>query len=78
MFSENRAKFQRILIAQLKHSARRRQSHDHFDYKARVISWWFCVNIFWNAMHLAQNVDHKSRIQEFRHLAFHSKIYIAS
>ena len=27
-------------------------------FRARIISWRFCVNIFWNAMYLAQKLDH--------------------
>ena len=26
-------------------------------YRARIISWRFCVNLFWNAMHLTQKGD---------------------
>ena len=28
------------------------------NYRARIISWQFSVKVFWNAMHLAQKVDH--------------------
>ena len=46
------------------------------DHRARIISWRFSVNIFWNAMHLAQKVDHESWIQEVQHLPLERKIYI--
>ena len=41
-----------------------------------IISWWLCVNIFWNVMHLAQKGDHKSWIQEVQHLPLEPKIYL--
>ena len=41
-----------------------------------VISWRFSVNIFWNAMHLAQKVDHQSWILRVQNLPFEPKIYI--
>ena len=43
-------------------------------YRAQIISWQFCVNIFWNAIHLAQKVDHQSWIEEVQHLPFKAKI----
>ena len=33
------------------------QSQIYYYYRARIMSWQFCVNIFWNAMVLAQKVD---------------------
>ena len=46
-------------------------------YRARIISWPLSVNIFWNAMHLAQKVDHYSWIQGVQHLAHEPKeVYI--
>ena len=38
--------------------------------------WWFRVNIFWNAMLLAQKLNRESWIQEVQHLR--SKIYIVA
>ena len=46
------------------------------DYRARIISWRFCVNIFWKTMHLAQKTDHCYWIQEVQHLPLEPKIYI--
>ena len=45
-------------------------------YRARNISWQFCINIFWNATHRAQKVDHQSWIEEVQHLPLEPKIYI--
>ena len=39
------------------------------NYRARIISWWFRVGLYWNAMLLAQNVDYQSWIQEVHIIA---------
>ena len=46
------------------------------NYRARIMSWQFCVDIFWNTRHLAEKLDHYSWIQEVQHLPLKPKIYI--
>ena len=43
-------------------------------HRARIISWRFCGNIFWNVTHLAQKRNHKFWIQEVQHLPLEPKI----
>ena len=43
-------------------------------YRACIISRRFCVNMFWNAMHIAQKVDHEFWIQEVYHLPLEPKL----